>query len=98
MHEDRNSSEVNISAEENLTASSAETTRSLSVPAAKTPLPPSFPSPLRGFFNLNLYVPNALIASELAPLFWFKSSRKPITEIMQGRQQHISAQRMKGIA
>jgi hypothetical protein len=45
-----------------------------------------------------LYVPKALIASELAPLFWFKSSRKPITEIMQGRQQHINAQRMKGIA
>jgi hypothetical protein len=85
-------------ARENLTASSAETARSLSVPGAKTPPPPSFPSVLRGFFVLNLYVPRALIASEVAPLFSFRSSRKPIKEIMQGRQQHISAQRMKGIA
>jgi hypothetical protein len=70
----------------------------LSVPAAKTPPPLSFPSPLRAFFDLNLYVPKALMAYGVAPLFWFKSSRKPITEMMQGRQQHINAHRMKGIA
>jgi hypothetical protein len=36
--------------------------------------------------------------SEVAPLVLFVSSLKPITDIMQGRQQHIIAQRMKGIA
>ncbi|BAS92545.1 Os05g0179050 [Oryza sativa Japonica Group] len=80
------------------TASSAEMTRSLFVPAATTPTPTSFPSPSRVFFDLNLHVPKALIVSALAPLFWFRSSRNPKIEIMQGRQQHINAQRMKGIA
>lgn len=79
-------------------ASSAETIRSLSVPAATTPPPTSIPSPLRDFFVFNLYVLKALIASAVAPLFWFRSSRKLIREIMQGRQQHINAHRMKGIA
>jgi len=83
------------------TASSAESDRSFSVPAATTP--PSWPSvslpePWRRFLVLNLYVGKALIDSEVAPLVLFVSSLKPITDIMQGRQQHIIAQRMNGMA
>ena len=83
------------------TASSAESDRSLSVPAAT--IPPSWPSaslpePWRRFLVLNLYVGKALIDSEVAPLVLFVSSLKPITDIMQGRQQHIIAQRMNGMA
>lgn len=36
--------------------------------------------------------------SEVAPLVLFVSSLNPITDMMQGRQQHIIAQRMKGMA
>ena len=83
------------------TASSAESDRSFSVPAAT--IPPSWPSaslpePWRRFLVLNLYVGKALIDSEVAPLVLFVSSLKPITDIMQGRQQHIIAQRMNGMA
>jgi hypothetical protein len=35
---------------------------------------------------------------EVAPLVLLVSSLNPMTDIMQGRQQHIIAQRMKGMA
>jgi hypothetical protein len=83
------------------TASSAESDCSLSVPAAT--IPPSwpsasFPEPWRRFLVLNLYVGRELMDSDVAPLVLFVSSLKPMTDIMQGRQQHIIAQRMKGMA
>lgn len=81
-----------------LTASSAEIIRSLSVPAAKTPPPSSPTSPSWTLFDWNLYATKVLIASVVAPLFRSKSSWTPRMDIIQGRQQHIIVHKMKGRA
>nr|GLL27700.1 Os05g0179050 [Ipomoea trifida] len=76
--------------------------RSLSVPAAKTP--PSTSDPLSSLISLtvlislNLCVGRALIDSSVAPLIPFISSRTPRNDMIHGRQQHIIAHKMKGIA
>lgn len=85
------------------TASSPDITRSFSVPAATTPPSPtlellSLSLLLLDFFNLNLYVGKASIDSAVAPLVCARSSLNPSMETIQGRQQQIVAQRMKGIA
>lgn len=86
-----------------LTASSPEIARSFSVPVAIKP--PSSPSeflfpllPVPLVLTLYLCVGRALMDSSVAPLTPCIFSRTPRIEIIQGRQQHIIAHKMKGIA